>query len=166
MAREHAVRSRTAYKWVLFLVLLILAMPALIWLARDTGVFGGAGRDVPAAPRAIRESDLDAAFLLRLQDRLVAAQMARARAALRANGYSDDLPPPRVSSTYVTSNGHRFGLVRSRIAKEAANVEAVLIVGIVDGKLRHVLCTSTGGEVPLDTGPCAQKIGEAFGVAL
>jgi hypothetical protein len=166
MARGDAVRGRTAYKWVLFLVLLILAMPAVIWLAGGAAGLGGSRPPVSPPHARLSEEDLDAGFLLRLQAQLVAAQTARTREALRANGYSEDFPPPRVSSTYVTSNGHRYGLVRSRIAKDDANVEAVLIVGLVDGRLRRVVCTSTVGEVPISSGPCAEKIAEAFGVAL
>jgi hypothetical protein len=166
MARGDAVRGRAAYKWVLFLVLVILAMPALFWLVGGASGLRDSRPQPPPRQARLSEADLDAGFLLRLQAQLVAAQTARTREALRANGYSEDFPPPRVSSTYVNSNGHRYGLVRSRIAKDDANVEAVLIVGVVDGQLRRVVCTSTVGEVPISSGPCAEKIAEAFGVAL
>jgi hypothetical protein len=164
MTAASQVRRRTAYT-ILFLVALIFFISGALrfWDHLDLG--GGA--PAPAVPpRQFTEADMDAAFLLRLQDRLVAAQTARARQALRAEGYSEDLPPPQVSSTYVTSNGHRYGLVRSRIGKEDAEVEAVLVVGLAEGKLQRVICTSTKGEVALSAGPCAHKLGETFGTVL
>jgi hypothetical protein len=165
MTAASDVRRRTAYT-ILFLVALIFVISAAARFGDQLGLGGGRAPAAAAPERQFTEADMDAAFLLRLQDRLVAAQTQRAREALREAGYSDDLPSPQVSSTYVTSNGHRYGLVRSRIRKDDAEVEAVLVVGLAEGRLQRVICTSTHGEVPLSSGPCAHKLGETFGAVL
>ena len=98
---------------------------------------------------------------------MVAAQIARTRKALRDAGYTDTLPPPEVSSTYVRSNGHRYGLVRTRIEKDEAAIQAVLVVGVVDGRIRRVVCIARdGNEVTLGSGPCAMKLAETFDTVL
>ena len=156
-------RSRSIYLWVLILVGLSMVMPVLGWIWSAYG-------DAPAAPapvpRTLTEADLDAGLLLKLQDDLVSAQLARSRAALKAEGLDDALAPPRVSSTYLTGNGHKFGVIRSTLARDAAEVQLVMVVGVVDGKLKRVACVSQQGDVPLGSGRCAEKLADTFGTVL
>jgi hypothetical protein len=162
MARDR--RSKSIYVWILVLVGMAMVMPLAGWMWGRA--YGDAPTPTPLAARKMTEADLDAGLLLKLQDQLVSAQVARTREALRAEGMNEDIAPPRVSSTYLTSNGHKFGVVRSTLARDEAELQLVLVVGVVDGSLKRVVCLSGHGEVPLSSGRCAEKLADVFGTVL
>lgn len=113
------------------------------------------------------KADLDLQTLKLIEKRTVDLFLSKAKASLRAKGFSDgDLPRLQVDSHYVDTQGQRLAIVKLRSGKLVNNV---FLYGIVGSEFRRVICVRTTDieeSIPVTYGPCGAKVKEVFGIEI
>lgn len=159
--------------WVIVALFLVWLLGSLVWRAASLGpeyqaaaaanAAGGMGVEVTRWPLAgLADASLTPALSATLAQQAMDAAWARQAERGRAAG-----KPPlgvQIHSGIVTAEGRPFLVLK---LEETGWAHLALIAGTDDVDLVVVSCISGATQpVPLDTGPCADKVLQTHGVRL
>lgn len=160
-------------------VLVLLAMPVVISLARSAGFWAAERQNAIDARQpqtsgpplqvvvssqdaeGAKREDLGPAFLKNFEQYTVERTTTRTQEVFNQRGI-----PGKVAfsaeSNFVELGGVKLAVVRLRGPEGATSV---VVASIVGAELKRVSCVGASAElIPITTGPCGDKVREVFGI--
>ena len=112
----------------------------------------------------VTEADFSPEFLQNLGDWVEQRTAANAKKHWDAAGVPEDQRSLSNESVFVEAGPHKLAVVRLRIGETTPNA---IIAGVVGTEMVRVMCfNSDGADVQITSGPCDDKIREAFGASM
>ena len=114
----------------------------------------------------LTEASLDTASLKRIEQWIIERTLARSKQSYANQGFDPKTFRPLVeaNSVYALVGGKKLAVVRLTLDKQ---VRAMTVLGFNRGDFLRVSCVrASNHDISMFSGPCGDKVTEAFGVSV